>query len=84
MENTNATIVVENWDDMAIRDKIMEEYGDSTEPFFGHNQNGETIAIHVSHDSIVLETLQDNGWVRKNYYYYGEEVVEELFDGKWN
>ena len=76
-------IVVNDWSDMVVRDNIMDTHGDSVEPFYGHNQNGESIAIHVSHESIVLETMQDNGWVRKNYYYYNDDTCEELFDGKW-
>ena len=80
---SDRNIVVEDWGDSALRDKLMEEFGSSTEPFIGENQDGERILIHVNPDSIVLETWQNNGWVRKNYYYYGEDFCEELFDGKW-
>lgn len=81
MENQ---LCIENLDDMTVRDAIMDKYGDSSpEPFYGKNDNGELIRIDVFNNRIILETMQDNGWIRKNFYYRGEEMAEEVFSGKW-
>jgi hypothetical protein len=77
------SIIINDWSDMSIRDAVMDQHGDSPEPFYGENQDGEKIAIHVAHNGIVLVTYQHNGWIRNNYYYYGEDRCEEIFDGKW-
>lgn len=79
----NVEIIVNDWNDIVERDNIMQMYGDSNEPFYGKNENGESITIHVSPDIIVLETMQDNGWIRKNCYYRGEWAHEEVFCDKW-
>lgn len=59
--------------------KIMDEFGDEPLPFKGTNENGETVLIGVTHDSISVQTFQMNGWMRTNIYNrYGEN--EELFE----
>ena len=52
----------------ALLRKLMKEHGDSEFPFYGTNSEGETIKLSVGYDSIVLETYQKNGWIRKNYF----------------
>lgn len=61
---------------------LMDQYGDSTTMFPGTNENGETVHISIFYDKIVVVTLQENGWVRKNIY-YRDGTREETFDGKW-
>lgn len=39
--------------------------------------------IEVLSDRIITEVYQENGWVRKNFYYPEECTTEELFQGKW-
>lgn len=64
--------------------KIMQDYGDSEQPFGGKNENGEDITISVSKNCIVVHTYQKNGWIRRNIYTLsdGDIISEELFDGK--
>lgn len=54
--------------DPALLRKLMAEHGDSTFPYFGTNEEGETIEISINPDNIVLRTFQHNGWIRKNYF----------------
>lgn len=65
---------------------IMKTYGDSQFPFFGENEEGEGVEIHVCTDSITVVTYQKNGWLRRNVYSHidGDIISEELFDGKYN
>ena len=48
-------------------------------PYCGTNDNGESVVISVFTDKIVVETLQSNGWTRKNIY-YTDGVTEELYN----
>lgn len=41
------------------------------------------LVIEVLSDRIITEVYQENGWVRKNFYYPEECTTEELFQGKW-
>ena len=80
----NWLIDVENWDDMEVRDAIMDEHGLDGDPIYGTNDDGELVRIDVSKNEIVIETLQENGWVRKDVYYYGEDWMEQIYLGKWD
>ena len=61
----------------------MKGHGNSQFPFFGENEDGERIEIHIAEDSIIYKTYQKNGWIRVNYF--DENGIEdgETFDGKW-
>lgn len=63
--------------------RLMRKYGHCA-PFIGTNAEGEKVILSVSPDSIVLETYQSNGWIRKNYYDENGFPDGETFDGKWN
>lgn len=49
-------------------------------PFFGTNQNNETIMIEDCDDTTLkVSTFQSNDWVRENYYNTADFTVEEMF-----
>ena len=77
------TIEISDWSDIVERDRLMVMYGDSEFPYYGKTTEGEDITIHITSESIVTVTYQSNGWIRENYYRYGDYTVEELFNGKW-
>ena len=60
---------------------LMDTYGDSQYPYFGENENGETVSISIFPDQIVTLTYQSNGWHRKNVY-WRDGTREELFEGR--
>lgn len=62
---------------------LMRDFGDSKFPFSGTNEDGEDIDLHISKDSIVCKTYQNNGWIRANYYDEDGICIEEMFEGKW-
>ena len=47
--------------------KIMQDYGDSEQPFGGKNENGEDITISVSKNCIVVHTYQKNCSTESNF-----------------
>lgn len=60
---------------------LMDELGDSKTMFPGTNELGERIFISIAHDNIVVVTLQQNGWIRRNTY-WRDGSREESFDGR--
>lgn len=65
-----------------LRD-LMLEYGDSEFPFYGTNEDGEDIEIHICKTGIIYKTCQSNGWVRVNHYDEEGLPAGETFEGKW-
>ena len=57
---------------------LMDKYGDSKNLFFGENENGESITLDISHDKVMVSTLQKNGWERINIY-HRDGTTEETY-----
>ena len=58
--------------------RLMNEYGESETPFIGKNDCGETTMTSIRRDNIVMETSQNNGWIRKNVL-WRDGTTEELY-----
>ena len=70
--------------DIEARRKIIEKYADSEQAFFGKNEDGEDVELHVAESGIILKTYQTNGWLRVNYYDANGYAEGETFEGRWN
>lgn len=70
-----------DWESMK---KLMAQYGDSDTAIDGTNINGEDALISISKNSIVVRTLQSNGWMRRDIYSLidGDYVTETIYEGK--
>lgn len=75
--------LAQNFDDIEVRRKMMELYGDSKTMYSGVNEDGEDVLVSIAKDSIVVVTNQKNGWVRKNFYDAEGYAEGETFDGRW-
>lgn len=64
--------------DLETSREQMRKYGDTIFPFFGKNENGEDVLISVFDDKIVMETYQENGYIRTNIL-HEDGTTEELF-----
>jgi hypothetical protein len=62
---------------------LMEQHGTSEFPFYGKNEDGEDIEIHICKTSIILKTNQHNGWLRVNYFDESGLPAGETFEGRW-
>ena len=67
----------------AGRVHLIREYGRDSFPYVGVNEDGEKVHISISTTGIVVQTYQDNGWVRVNYYGVDGKPEGETFDGRW-
>lgn len=65
------------------RKKIIAQHANSEQAFFGENEDGEDVELHVSPEGIILKTYQSNGHVRINYYDSNGILEGESFDGRW-
>lgn len=63
---------------------LMKEHGSSRFPFYGKNDEGEDIEIHISKNSIIYKTYQSNGWLRANHYDADGYPAGETFEGRWD
>lgn len=62
--------------------ELMDRSEDFPYMLSASNSDGETQQISINCDNIIVNTLQNNGWVRANVY-WRDGTREELFDGKW-
>ena len=75
--------LVSNFADIKARKELMAQFGNSKMPFFGVNEDGEDVEVHIAESSIIVKTNQENGWTRVNYYGADGEAEGESFDGRW-
>lgn len=70
-----------DWDAMK---ELMEQYSDIDTAIDGTNTNGEDVLISISKNSIVVRTVQANGWMRRDIYSLmdGDYVTETIYEGK--
>ncbi len=82
MKTMPETILIDFTDFDALRN-LMDTHGETLDSMISAvNEEGEDQTISINPDNIVLDTCQNNGWVRRNIYWYDGDV-EELFDGRW-
>lgn len=81
----NKSQIIFDSNDFTKMKEIMKEYGNCEFPFYGANQDGADIEIHVSPSSITTKTYQNNGWLRVMYYELidGSICVSETYEGRW-
>ena len=70
------------WNDIDNLREIMNKYGDIDHMIFGENQDGEDQRISIGQENIFVDTFQNNGWVRRNVFWY-DGTVEEIYLKKW-
>lgn len=64
--------------------KLMGKYGKSQSPFYGTNEDGDDIEIHIAETNIIYKTYQKNGWVRVNHFDENGFPAGETFEGRWD
>ena len=62
--------------------ELMDDYKMYHDRAWGHNKDGEQVSISVNKDNVVVETFQNNGWLRQDWY-WRDGTQEEVFEGRW-
>ena len=63
--------------------ELMDKYGNSGYKFFGKGSEGQSVTISIWPNYIIVDTLQKNGWTRRNIY-HRDGYREELFSKDGN
>ena len=58
--------------------EIMDNYCHLDYMLFGKSAEGESVTTSIWPDYIIVDTLQKNGWTRRNVYWRDGDT-EELF-----
>lgn len=66
-------------DDLDSMIALMDRADEFPDTLMGTNEYGENTLIEIASDCIKITTLQDNGWMRDNYY-YPDGTVEEVYE----
>lgn len=62
--------------------RLMDSADGSLKLLKGINDCGEEINMMIQSDKVVVDTFQENGWIRRNTY-WRDWSQEETFEGKW-
>ena len=68
-----------DFDDFDAMRELMRNHEKYDTSLIGENGNHESVVIGIYADCIVTETLQDNGWTRKNVL-WDDGTIEELYE----
>lgn len=71
------------FDDQKQLVSLMDKFGEKGEILAGDNNNGEPSIVKVSKSCVVVETYQDNGWLKVEYY-HRDGTYEETYGGRWD
>lgn len=63
--------------------ELMDKYSHLGSKFFGKDEEGQSVTISIWTEHIIVDTLQKNGWTRRNIY-YRDGYREELFSKDGN
>ena len=77
LEDTH-TIEIDFTDFGALKE-LMKNHEKYSSSLVGENENHESVVIGIYADCIVTETLQNNGWTRKNVL-WDDGTIEELYE----
>lgn len=58
--------------------EIMDNYSHLDYMLFGKDSQGQSVTTSIWSDYILVDTLQNNGWTRRNVYWRDGDT-EELF-----
>ena len=64
---------------------LMRTTGRFNKTYPGENNDGEKIKIHISENNIIVDTYQENGWIRRNVYTKDKKKIirEEMLLERW-
>lgn len=72
-----------DFDNVASRRQMVQEFGDYPDALFGVNENDEKVMLSIRTDGITERVFQKNQWVRVNEYDANGYMTGETFEGRW-
>ena len=72
-----------DFDNVASRRQMVQEFGDYPDALFGVNEKDEKVMLSIRKDGITERVFQKNQWVRVNEYDANGYMTGETFEGRW-
>lgn len=83
LNKTRLDELAADFDDVASRRQIVQEFGDYPDALFGVNEKDEKVMLSIRKDGITERVFQKNQWVRVNEYAANGYMTGELYEGRW-
>lgn len=83
LNKTRLDELAADFDNVASRRQMVQEFGDYPDALFGVNENGEKVMLSIRKDGITERVFQKNQWVRVNEYDANGYMTGETFEGRW-
>ena len=65
---TRLNALAADFDNVASRCQMVQEFGNYPDALWGENENGEKVMLSICKDGITARVFQKNQWVRVNEY----------------
>ena len=72
-----------DFDNVASRRQMMQEFGNFPDALFGVNEKNEKVMLSIRKDGITVRVFQANQWVRVNEYDADGYMTGETYEGRW-
>lgn len=72
-----------DFDNVASRRQMVQEFGDYPDALFGVNEKDEKVMLSIRKDGITERVFQKNQWVRINEFDANGYMTGETFEGRW-
>ena len=83
LNKTRLDELAADFDNVASRRQMMQEFGDYPDALFGVNEKDEKVMMSIRKDGITERVFQKNQWVRVNEYDANGYMTGETYEGRW-
>ena len=83
LNKTRLDELAADFDNVASRRQMVQEFGDYPDALFGVNEKDEKVMLSIRKDGITERVFQKNRWVRVNEYDANGYMTGETFEGRW-
>ena len=83
LNKTRLDELAADFDNVASRRQMVQEFGDYPDALFGVNEKNEKVMLSIRKDGITERVFQANQWVRVNEYDANGYMTGETYEGRW-
>ena len=83
LNKTRLNALAADFDNVASRRQMVQEFGSYPDALWGENENGEKVMLSICKDGITARVFQRNQWVRVNEYDANGHMTGETYEGRW-
>lgn len=83
LNKTRLNALAADFDNVASRRRMVQEFGSYPDALWGENENGEKVMLSICKEGITARVFQRNQWVRVNEYDANGYMTGETYEGRW-